>query len=205
MAVATDRAARALVASENDAGDAVPDPTGPAQAAGGKPATGKAGRPRWLLPTAILLVVGLVGVLVAALWFGVKVVQGYAFEQSRSNAVSAAKDVATNFTTYDVGNIDKDAQRLLAGTTPSYAAGFDGSKGGFLNRVKSGQVRSTGEVTEAGLASYDPAAKLARVLVTVRAQISSKESPAAEARDYRLQITMVDSGDWLAQNVEFIS
>jgi Mce-associated membrane protein len=198
------------VATENDKGDAVPAvgkpaEAGPATPTGGKPAADKSGKPRWLLPTAVLLVIALVGALVATVWFGVKLAQGFAVEQARSNAVSAAKDVATNFTTYDVGNIDKDTQRLLAGTTPSYSASFDADKGGFLTRVKSGQVRSTGEVTEAGLSSYDPAANLARVLVTVRAQISSKDSPAAESRDYRLEITMVDTGDWLAQNVEFIS
>lgn len=185
---------------------AAPAPAGSAEAGGAKAGGAKPGRrPRWVLPTAIVLVIGLVGALVFAVWFGIKVVQGFGVEQARSNAVSAAKDVATNFTTYDVGTVEADAKRLLGGTTPAYAGTFDGNKDAFLKRVHDGQVKSAGEVTEAGLLSYDPTTDTARVLVSVRAQISSKDAAGGEGRDYRLEITMVDRGDWLADRVEFVS
>jgi Mce-associated membrane protein len=188
--------------------DAAPAPAGSAKAAPGKPGARKSGsaqRPRWLVPTAIALVIGLVAALVATAWFGIKVVQGFSVEQGRSNAVSAAKDVATNFTTYDVGTVDADAKRLVEGVTPRYAAQFDSDKAGFLARVHSGQVKSTGEVTEAGVLSYDQATNTAHILVTVRATVASKEAPGGEARAYRLDITMIDTGDWRADRVEFVT
>ena len=41
-------------------------------------------------------------------------------------------------------------------------------------------------------------------LVTVRAQVANKTVPGGQARDYRMDLTMVDQGDWLVDGLEFV-
>lgn len=195
MAVAVERSARQVM---TDGHDPVPvaAPTGLAKA-------GPAGNPRWVVPTAIALVVALVGALVFTIWFGIKLAQGFGVEQGRSNALAAAKDVAVNFTTYDVGTAEADMKRLVAGFTPSLSG--EGAQNDVLAQVRKGEVKSTGEVTEAGVISYDPVGDVARVLISVRAQVSTREEPGGQAREYRMEMLMVNRGDWLADRVEFVS
>jgi Mce-associated membrane protein len=184
--------------AEHEDAEAGPVTTGSAPAAGGH-------RPKWVVPAALVLVVVLIGALVASIWFGTRVVRSFVAEQGRDHAVEAAKQMATNLTTFDSATAAADTKRLLDGTTPNYAAAFAGDEGEFLRGLHASQARSTGTVTEAGVLSYDPVTETAHILVTVRAQVANTAVPAGEGRDYRIELTMLERGRWLADQVEFLA
>lgn len=185
------------MADEHENAETVPAPAGPLS-------TGTASRPKWVVPVAGVLVLVLIASLIGAVWFGIKAAHGFGIERARSSAVEAAKVVATDLTTFDVGTADADLKRLLAATTPQYAAALQGDQDAVLKDMHADQARSTGTVTEAGVLSYDPDTDTAHVLVSVRAQVASKAVPGGQARDYRMEITMIDQGDWLADSVVFV-
>lgn len=161
-----------------------------------------ADRPRWVVPTAIGLVVLLVGFLVVASFFGIRVVGGFADSMGRSNALDAAREVATNLTTFDAATAEEDIARLVETTTPAFAAGLDGDREAFIRSLREGKVKMTGTVTEAGVASYDD--DTAQVIVAVRSAVNS--GGGEQGRDYRLNLTMVhQGGSWLASKVEFLA
>lgn len=177
----------------------------PATSPAGAVSAGIAARPRWVVPVAIVLVVVLIGALVTVVWFGIKTAHGFGVERSRDHAVEAAKVVATRLTSFDSGTADADTAALIAATTPEYAAALHGDAGGVIKAMHQTQARSAGTVTEAGILSYDDTTHTAHVLVTVRAQVANKAVPAGQARDYRLDLTMVEQGQWLANAVEFVA
>lgn len=172
--------------------------------AGPVAAGAKANRPKWVAPAAIGLILVLIGSLVVGVWFGIKAVHGFSAERAEANAVDAAKVVATKLTTYDSGTAEADMKALLATATPLYAGALQGDQGDVIKAMRNGQARSNGTVTEAGVLSYDPTEDTAHVLVTVQAQVTNKAVPGGEAREYRLELTMVDQGDWLVDAVEFV-
>lgn len=181
------------------------DPAGAATPGAPTPAAS----PGWVAPAAVLLAVALVTAVVGATWFAVKAVQGFDAERGRDNAVSAAREVAESLTTYDVGTIEADTARLQAGLSTTFTASVEEDRRGVLEKVREGRAKSVGTVTEAGLVEYAAAGDRARVLVSVRAQVTTNELPGGQARDYRMELTMVDQsrwpGGWKAESVEFRS
>lgn len=198
MAVATERSARQLMQTSHDDADTAAAPAAPVSA-------GSSARPRWVAPVAVVLVLVLLASLVAGIWFGIKAVHGFSVERSRDHALEAAKVVATRLTTYDSGTADADLKSLLATASPLYAGSLQGDQGGVIRSMRANQARSDGTVTDAGVLSYDPDTKTAHVLVSVRAKVANKAVPGGQDRDYRMEITMIDQGDWLADGVEFVS
>jgi Mce-associated membrane protein len=174
------------------------------RAPAGPVAAGTTGRPKWIIPVAIVLILVLIGSVVAGVWFGIKTVHGFAAERGRAAAVDAAKIVATRLTTFDSGTAEADTKALLATATPVYAGALQGDQNSVIRAMHDTQARSNGTVTEAGVLSYDPGTDTAHVLVTVRAQVANKTVPGGQARDYRMDLTMVDQGDWLVDSVEFV-
>jgi Mce-associated membrane protein len=183
-----------------DPGDAQTDPApiGPVTA-GPTP-----GRPTGVLPAAVILVLALVGSLVAGVWFGIRAVQAFGDERGMANAVDAAKVVATKLTTFDAGTAEADTKAMLSSATPVYAGALEGDQDPVIKGMRQAQARSNGTVTGAGVLSYNPGTHTAHVLVTVRARVSNKMLPGGQDRDYRMDLTMVEQGDWLVDNVEFV-
>lgn len=175
--------------------DAVPAPAGSASAGN---------RPKWVVPVGIALTLVLVCALAATVWFGIRVVSGFMAERGITNAVEAAKVAAVNLTTFDSGTADADTKRLIDGSTAEYGSTFAGDQSTVVQNLHKGQVRSTGTVTEAGVLSYNSGTSTAHVLVTVRAQVANIAAPGGQARDYHFELTMVDQGKWLLNDVEFV-
>lgn len=198
MAVTARRSARRLTAGEPGDVRTEPAPVGPV-AAGPPPA-----RPTWVLPVAVILVLALIVSLVAGVWFGIRAVQGFGDERARADAVDAAKIVATRLTTFDAGTAEADTKAMLAGATPLYAGALEGDQDPVIKGMRQAQARSEGTVTGAGLLSYNPGTHTAHVLVSVRARVSNKSLPGGQDRDYRMDLSMVDQGDWLVDGVEFV-
>jgi Mce-associated membrane protein len=156
----------------------------------------------WLRAASVALVVVLAAALVASVFFGMRAVKGFSGESGRANAIAAAREAATALTTFDAATADPDTQRLLTMTTPQLAAGFAGDKAAFVKSLRDGQIKMVGTVTEAGVISYE--SSTAHVFVTVRARVTRPSSPP-QVRDYRMELTMVDEGDWLVGAAEFFS
>jgi Mce-associated membrane protein len=161
-------------------------------------------RPRWLVPTAIGLTALLTALLVVGITFGIRAASGFGVEHGRANVLDAGRQVALNLTTFDYSNAEADTQRLTDSTTPTFAAGFAGDRNAFVKSLRDGQVKMTGNVTEAGVLSYT--GDTAHVIVAVKSQIVSTQSPQPQARDYRIDLSMTrQGGQWLATGAEFIS
>jgi Mce-associated membrane protein len=161
-------------------------------------------RPRWLVPTAVGLGVLLVALLVLAVIFGARTVSGFGVEQGRAAALATGRQAAVNLTSFDFTTAEADVQRLRDSTTPNFENGFATDKDAFVKFLRDGKVKMTSNVTEAGLLSYSGSA--AHVLVAVKSQVSNNQTPAPEARNYRMDVSMVyQDGRWLANGAEFIS
>jgi Mce-associated membrane protein len=159
--------------------------------------------PDWLLPIAVALLLVLAVASAGVVVFGLKAASGFSTERGRTDVLAAARDVAARITTFDATSAEADTQRLLELTTPQFAQGFAGDKDGFIKLLRQGKTKMSGQVTDAGVLSYD--GEVAQVLVTVRAQITDVRTPQGQARDYRMELTMLDQGRWLANAVEFDS
>ncbi len=167
------------------------------------PASGDSNRPRWLLPVGIALSVLLIGLLVLSVFFGIKTVNGFRLEQGRDNVLATAKQAAANLTTFNFETAEADVQRLKDSTTPTFESGFANDKNTFVKFLRDGKVKMTGDITEGGVLSYD--GNTAHVLVAVKAQVGNAAQPQAQARNYRMDITMVyQDGRWLANAAEFV-
>jgi Mce-associated membrane protein len=160
-------------------------------------------RSRWVTPSAIGLTVLLTGLLVAIAVFGFQALSGLATEWGRSNALNAAKHVAASLTTFDATDADTDTQRFLDLTTADFAHSFAGDQNGFIKSLRDGQVSMKGTVLDAGVEDYHGAT--AHVFVAVRGQVSDTQSPQPHARDYRMDMTMVDEHGWKLDRIEFVA
>ena len=170
----------------------------------GAPGSAGSRRPRWVPPVGIALIVLLTVVLVAVIHFGMAAGRGFGTEHDRGKAVAAAQEAAVNMTTLDGTDAEADIQRLLASTTPDFAAGFAGDKDSFARKLRDNKVTMTGTVTAAGLVSYDGAK--ATVILAVRShQAAATPGAPDQDIDYRMLLDMQKlGGHWLASRAEFV-
>ena len=207
MAVVADRSAKQLNTSTPRRRTSAERPSTQGRHAIERPTpsdtTFDAGRPGWVKPTAMMLGVLLVGLLVVIAVFGSQAVGGLLTEWGRSNALDAAETAATNLTTFDAGSADQNTQRFLDTTSTQFAQGFLGDKGSFIKSLQDGKVSMTGKVVDAGVVDYD--GDTAHVFVAVRAQVSDSQSPQPHARDYRMEFTMVHDHGWKLDRIEFVA
>jgi Mce-associated membrane protein len=161
-------------------------------------------RPRWVTPVGFALIVLLTVALVAVIHFGMAAGRGFGSEHDRDQAVAAAQEAAVNMTTLDGTNAEADIQRLLASTTPDFAAGFAGGKDSFAKKLRENKVQMTGTVTGAGLVSYD-GAKSTVILAVRTHQTGAAQAAPDQDTDYRMLLHMEKlDGDWLASRAEFV-
>jgi hypothetical protein len=197
MAVATHRPAGQVstaVRAESGSGTTALDPHGESAATG---------RPRWVVPAAIVLSVLLTALLVLVGVFGLQALGGTWADLERGNALDAAENAATSLTTFDNATAEADTQRFLDTTSTQFAQSFAGDKDGFVKSLHDGRVKMTGKVSDAGIVDYDGAT--AHVFVAVRAQVTDAQSPQPQGRDYRMELTMVHDGGWKLDRIEFIA
>jgi Mce-associated membrane protein len=208
MAVATHRPGRSVTEDRDGtpgdlASGTVAEPRNMSDDAGPLTPSSR-GKPRWPMPAAIGLSVLIVVLLVVAVMFGAKAVGGFSTEHGRASALDAGRQAATNLTTFDFTTAEADVQRLKDSTTPTFENGFAADKDTFVKFLRDNQVKMSGEVTGAGLSSYD--GHTAHVLVAIKAQTANNKNPAPAARNYRMDVSMVyQGGHWLANAAEFIS
>ena len=164
----------------------------------GQPEGRKPLTPVWVLASVSLVLLG------AVVWFGVGVFGGWHTAYGRSEASAAAERAAVAFTTFDHSTAKADLDRLKGLTTASFVHGFSDDSGAFLRGLGDNRIKVVGTATSTGVADYT--ADQALVLVAVKAQFTSAQSPHPQERDYRMELTMVHrDGRWLADSAGFVA
>ncbi|WP_433504834.1 hypothetical protein ACQP04_35695 [Pseudonocardia halophobica] len=149
-----------------------------------------------------LLVVSVL-LLAAAITAAVFWTHGQAMIDDRENALSAARQSAVNLTTIDYNQAEQDVRRVLEGSTGDFGGLFTQNLDSYVGVVKDGEVVTAGEVTAAGLETFD--GETAGALVAVRTTVKNKTVPEGEQRFYRLVQQMEKhDGRWLVARVEFV-
>lgn len=151
----------------------------------------------------LALVVVLVAALAATGVFGARVLEARSDDARRDAVLSAARQIAVNFTTLDYRTFDEDVQLVLDGATGSFrdefAAGVEQTK----EVVTSNEAVSTGEVSQAALVSADDDS--ARVLLVVDTEVTNTATPGPTPRHYRVQLDLTRVADsWLASDLQFV-
>lgn len=206
MAVVDDRAAGALMARTHDRPASQP-PSDADPAPATAPAPSKV--PAKLPATGVRRLAGALGVallvlLVVAVWFAVKVVGGFSADHGRSEALAAGQRAAVEFTSFDYSTAMADLKRLQGDTTAGFVQGFTDDRDAFVKSLQSGKVKVVGQATAAGLYGYT--GDQAHVLVAIKAQFQSAQSPTPQERDYRMDLSMVyRDGRWLADAAGFVA
>ena len=153
---------------------------------------------------AILLGVATVVTLAAlAGWLGFRAYQAHQWQAERSQFLQAARQGATNLTTIDWQQADRDVQRILDGATGGFYDDFAKRSQPFIDVVKKTKSTTVGTVTEAGLESQS--AQGAQVLLAVTVTTSNAGAPQPDPHGWRLRVAVQRIGDQAkVSNVEFV-
>lgn len=159
-------------------------------------------RPRALVG---LLVVLLSAALAAAGVEGHRWYVDRATEQARREAVVAARQAAVNFVSVSAASVDRDLQRVTAGSTGDFKDEFTRGQAQVRTAVVENKVQSRGSVLRAGLVSGDR--RHAVALVAVDATVRNVKAPDGRLSHYRIQLDLVrdgDTGEWLVSRLQFV-
>jgi len=152
----------------------------------------------------ILVGVAIVAALAAlAGWLGFRDYRAHQSQAERSQFLQAARQGATNLTTIDWQQADRDVQRILDGATGQFYDDFAKRSGPFIDVVKKTKSTTVGAVTGAGVESQSDQG--AQVLVAVTVTTSNAGAPQTDPRGWRLRVAVQRVGDQAkVSNVEFV-
>ena len=178
--------------AEHATGDADSAPAGPSK------------NPISVVSRAIVVGLAIVAALAAlAGWLGFRDYQAHQWQAERSQFLEAARQGATNLTTIDWQQADRDMQRILDGATGQFYDEFAKHSQPFLDVVKKTKSTTVGTVTEAGLESQS--VQGAQVLVAVTVTTSNAGAPQPDPHGWRLRVAVQRVGDQAkVSNVEFV-
>jgi Mce-associated membrane protein len=160
---------------------------------------GGAGR---ALPTALAAAAAVL--LTLSGYFGFQLYGQQQEEQRREDILTAARQTAVNFTSLHYKTYKRDSGNVLKGATGEFKKQFSAQTEELTKLVAENKSVSKGQVLEAGIVRADE--KSARVLVVADSTVKNVSAPNGEARNYRLQLDLVqESGRWLISNVEFVA
>jgi Mce-associated membrane protein len=149
--------------------------------------------------------------MVLALMLAAGAYAGHAWWQAReveaahSEAIAAARQLATNFVSISAASVDADLARIAAGATGEFGEEFGRGMPGVRQAVLENKVESAGTVLRAGLVSGD--ADSAVVLVAIDATVKNVKAPDGRISHYRIQLDLAldtASGKWLVAKLQFV-
>ena len=181
-----------------------PDLAAPATQAGsaGSSAAHAALAPRRRRLLLALCVAGLL-LLVAGAVLAAQLLRYDRLDDSRADAVRAAKQSALNLTSIDNESFDVDVRAVLEGSTGAFRTDFEARSKDLKEVLKENQVVSEGKVIEAGLVRFD--ARNATALVVVDSNVRNTAVPDGRVNTYRMQLDLeLRNGRWLTSMLEFV-
>lgn len=159
--------------------------------------TGRPGR-----TTAALLLV-LCAALAAAGFYGARWYGERQTDRANQQALAAAKQACVDFVSVSAASVDRDLQRILAGTTGDFRDEFSRGQSQVRAAVVENNVQSQGTVLRAALLSGDR--RRATVLVAIDATVRNTNAPDGRQSHYRIQVELVRTdGRWLVSRLQFV-
>lgn len=153
---------------------------------------------------AMALVAVIVVLVAGAALLGNVVLRANRAEQARTDAMQAARQEAVNLVTLDHRHVDADVRNILAGSTGEFHDEYARDATRVKQIVTSNQVRSSGDILEAGVVTSDTDS--ATVLVVVDSTVRNKADQKGQLRHYRIQFEMSRQGSrWLARTLQFVT
>lgn len=154
-------------------------------------------RRSWRAP---LLAVVTLALLAGAAWTAVDVRRERDAQDRDAAALSAGREAAVAFTSYDYRHIDDDLDRVASRSTGDFRQQFTKALGALTAAIKKAHGVSRGEVTQAGLVRSS--ADTAVVMAAVDASITNRSTQGTSTRRYRLQVTLTLVDDaWLISDI----
>jgi Mce-associated membrane protein len=155
--------------------------------------------------TAVALLALLCLALAVAAVFGSRWYGDRQLEKAHQQALAAAKQTTVDFVSVSAASVDRDLQRIVAGSTGDFKDEFTRGQSQVRAAVVENNVESRGTVLRAALMSGDR--RRAVVLVAMDATVRNAKAPEGRASHYRIQVEMArdpDSGRWLVSRLQFV-
>jgi Mce-associated membrane protein len=124
-------------------------------------------------------------------------------QSSRAAAVNAASDEVVDLLTVEHSSAAADLKKLLAGATAGFHDQLQQQAASFQQALAQGKVVSSGSIAAAALVSMT--GDTAVVTIAAKATVKNAASPAGEARNYRLTVTVKHvASQWLVAGLTFV-
>lgn len=154
--------------------------------------------------TTVILLAALCLSLAAGIVFGSRWYGDRQLDRAHQQAVAAAKQTTVDFVSVSAGSVDRDLQRIVAGSTGDFRDEFTRGQSQVRAAVIENNVDSRGTVLRAALLSGDR--RHAVVLVAVDATVKNAKAPDGRQSHYRIQVELNRSGSgrWLVSRLQFV-
>jgi Mce-associated membrane protein len=124
-------------------------------------------------------------------------------QAERESALAAARQQALNLVSLDNSTIDRDYDRMLAGTTDKLRADLEQNRAAAKAALAKSRGTSTGTVTDAGLVELS--GDRASAIVIVDAVQTNTVSRSSLSHRFRFQLDLSrQDGQWLVGNLESV-
>lgn len=165
--------------------------------------TGRAGRAGRRVDRRIIAGGLIVAVLaVTAGFFGYQVRQAGAESQLRASALTAARQAALDFTTYDYRSLGKDFARVTAQATGTFKTSFAAQATKLSSLLVQAKATASGQIITAGVAQLSP--RTATVLVILDDHVQNVTAPSGTVKHYRMTVELSRvHGRWLVSQLAF--
>jgi Mce-associated membrane protein len=165
------------------------------------PRPAAAARRAWTIVAAVAaLVVALAAGALAAVG-ATKLSHGDALDEARTQALSAARKVAVDFSAYNYQQLDQDFARVAAESTGAFRDDYLKQSAGVKDLIVQVKAVSTAEV--AGAAVVESSARSATVVLALNRLVTNTKVPKGQRDSFGLELTLVKKGShWLASQVK---
>jgi len=138
-------------------------------------------------------------IVFAGRWYGDR-----QLDRAHQQAIAAAKQTTVDFVSVSAGSVDRDLQRIVAGSTGDFRDEFSRGQSQVRAAIVENNVDSRGTVLRAALVSGDT--RHAVVLVAVDATVKNTKAPEGRQSHYRIQVELNRSGSgrWLVSRLQFV-
>lgn len=122
-------------------------------------------------------------------------------EAARTQALSAARQIAVDFSAYNYQQIDQDFARVAAESTGSFRDDYLKQSAGVKDLIQQVKAVSTAEV--AGAAVVDATSRTATVVLALNRTVTNTKVPKGQHDSFGLELALVKKGNrWLATQVK---
>jgi Mce-associated membrane protein len=124
-------------------------------------------------------------------------------QAARENALTAARQQALNLVSLDARTVDRDYDRMLAGTTDPLRSDLQQNRSAAKDALTKSKGTSTGTVTDAGLVELG--GDKASAVVIVDAVQTNTVTRTSVSHRFRFQLDLTNQGGtWLVGNLESV-